>query len=137
MSRHPLITDFAALTRRAWLLIAYPRLREVPAGEWPAVLERARAVALDLTERLAILVGIGFTTYLLQSIRTDPQHLFAHYLLQFALALPLIAILVGPFLVRRTRRGLDLEVTRRYGGDQCTSTALIPARKQAGSERGS
>jgi len=118
-------------------LLAYPQLREMPHAEWAAALRRARAVELDLIERLGIVAGIGFTTYALQSVGADADGMFSRTLLQFACAVPLLGLLVGPLLLRRTRRGLDLETTHRNGGDPCTSTTFAPARKPSGSGRGS
>jgi hypothetical protein len=120
-----------------WQLLAYPRLREIPRTDWPAALRRARAIDLDLTERLGIVAGIGFTTYALGSVGADAESVLAHTLLQFACAVPLLGLLVGPLLLRRTRRGLDLEATHRNGGDRCTDTTFSPARKPSESGRGS
>jgi len=136
MARNLFVTMDASRLGRHLRLLAYPRLRELPSAQWPEILGQARAAAFDLTERVAIVAGIALTTYLLQSLGDDTEGLLAHYLTQFVLALPLLSILVGPLLLRRTRRGLDLEMARRYGGDRCTSTARTPNRSQAQSEHG-
>ena len=101
-------------------LLAYPQLREFPAAEWGSVLQRARDTAFDAIEWMGILAGLAFVTYLLRPGTGEPGSLFALSLMQFVLALPLLAVFVGPFLWRRTRRGLDLQLAQLNGGNQCT-----------------
>jgi hypothetical protein len=68
---------------------------------------------------MGILAGLAFVTYVLRLGSGEPGSLFTHSLIQFVLALPLLAVFVGPFLWRRTRRGLDLQLTQRNGGTPC------------------
>jgi len=135
--RAPLPTEFLSNASRAWLLAAYPRLREWPRDEWPAALGRARATAFDMLERLAIVAAIGFTTYALQSVGADAHGTIARTFLQFIYAAPMLGLLVGPLLLRRTRRGLDLEAIARNGGERCPNTTQVPAHQPSRSGQGS
>jgi hypothetical protein len=97
-------------------LLAYPRLREVPRAQWESALSRARDTPFDAIEWAGIVAGVAFAAFALRSGLGVPPSLFMLYGGQFLLALPLLAILVGPFFLRRTRRGLDLELAQRNGG---------------------
>jgi hypothetical protein len=99
------------------LLWAYPALRRLPYAEWDEALEQAREGSFDTMEWLGIVAGVVFATYLL---RFDPDQAAAlslpvRYFIQFLAAVPLLALAVGPFYLRRTRRGLDQEIERRHG----------------------
>jgi hypothetical protein len=101
--------------RRALLGMVLPRLLELPALDRDQALEQARSIDFDTSERVGIVVGVVLTAYLL---RFDPAQVQAmslplRYLVQFIAALPLLGLLVGPFLLRRTRRGLDQVIAAR------------------------
>ena len=101
--------------RQALLGMALPRLLELPPLDREDALEQARSIDFDTTERVGIVVGVVLTAYLL---RFDPAQVQAmslplRYLVQFIAALPLLALLVGPFMLRRTRRGLDQVIAAR------------------------
>lgn len=102
---------------RCLRLLAYPQLRGVPPAQWEGVLNRARDTPFDTIEWVGIAAAVAFVTYALRSGAGEPGSLFTLYLGQFVLALPLLVVLVGPFLLRRTRRGLDLVLAQRNGGD--------------------
>lgn len=95
-----------------WL---YPGLRELPPAERKPVLEQAREIDFDWLEWGGIVGGSAFVAWLLHFDYSAlaPQMLMVIPVLQYVLALPLLAIVVGPFYVRRTRRGLDRELDRR------------------------
>jgi hypothetical protein len=99
------------------MLIAYPRLRELPPGHWNAVLDRARSTAFDAIEWAGLAAGLAFTSLALQPIGGNVDSMFGRYVGQFLLALPLLAVLAGPILLRRTRRGLDMVLAQRNGGE--------------------
>jgi hypothetical protein len=102
-----------------WLRLMYPDLARVPSSHRARVLRAARATELDTSERIGIAGAVGVTAYLLQST-TDAAHgVFAVSLTQFVLAWPLLSILVAPWLVRRTRRGLQHEAQRFDGDESC------------------
>jgi hypothetical protein len=111
-------TNIAGATAgRLLLLLAYPRLRELPDDRWNEVLEQARNTAFDAIEWAGIAAGLAFTAYALRPMGGELDSIIGRYLGQFLLALPLLAVMVGPFLLRRTRRGLDIEIAQRNGGE--------------------
>lgn len=95
-----------------WL---YPRLRELPPAERKPVLDKARNIDFDVAEWVGIVGGCAFVAWLLRFdyAALPSQMLMVIPVLQFVLALPLLGIVVGPFYVRRTRRGLDRELDQR------------------------
>lgn len=99
-----------------WTSIAYPRLREFPSHERAQALQRARSIEFDVLENLCMVAAVGFSAWLLQGVGEGSGEVFVRYLVQGALALPLLCCLIGPLLVRRTRRGLDAELAKRQGG---------------------
>ena len=95
----------------------YPQLRAFPVGDRAAALRHARRTAFDVVE----LVGIALSLVLVTALtRYDAHDLgtaerFAAAALNFAVAIPLLLALVGPFHVRRVRRGLERELHARHG----------------------
>lgn len=109
--------------RRIALFLAYPALRQIPSANWEEALQRARDADFDSIEWLGVLGGLVAVTYLL---RIDPEEaaslsLPMRYIFQFLAALPLLLVIVGPFYVRRTRRGLEQEIARRRDADPSIS----------------
>jgi hypothetical protein len=109
--------DYGVKIGRRLRLLAYPQLRDLPPDQWEGVLTQARETAFDAVEWAGILAGIAFAAFALRSGAGESGSLLTLYLGQFVLALPLLVVLVGPFFLRRTRRGLDLELAQRNGGD--------------------
>lgn len=103
--------------RAITLLLAYPALRQLPKMEWDDALAQAREINFDIMEWMGFAAGVACATYLLrfEADQTAALTLPARYLIQFLAAVPLLALLVGPFYLRRTRRGLDQEIERRRG----------------------
>lgn len=102
--------------RQQMLAILYPALAALPPRDREAALRRARAVDFDFLEWTGILGGMGLVAWLLQfdlplSGASAP---LAVLLLQFPLALVLLAAIVGPLYLRRTRRGLEREINQRH-----------------------
>jgi hypothetical protein len=96
-----------------WLrVLAYPRMREIPAHRRDAALRHARTTELDAIERIGMIAGVLGATLVLESLGVDWESPFIRFLVQFVAALALLAVVVGPFLLRRTRRGLDIECTK-------------------------
>ena len=94
-------------------LLAYPQLRKISAADQDEALRIARRTELDLLERIGILSGLVGTTAILQAVGADWNSMLARSLAQFTLAVPLLFCVVGPFLLRRTRRGLDIECRKK------------------------
>jgi hypothetical protein len=114
-----------ALRKRRALLWLYPRLGELPPESWDSALIRARDTEFDMAEWVGILGGVCLVAWLL-GLATPSSEMagrFLDHLLQFVLALPLLAVVVGPFYLRRTRRGLEREVShkKRYASDAKSS----------------
>ena len=92
---------------KAWLLLL-PELRSFPPGEQDRALARARGTQLDVVE----LLGLAFSVVAVAAMTqygapgAEVPSRMAAALLNFAVALPLIAVCAGPLHVRRLRRGL-------------------------------
>lgn len=108
-----------------WL---YPRLRELPPEAWQSMLAKARAADFDTVEWVGVATGVAFVAWLLdvEPAALSVQSQFINYLLQFVLALPLLAAVVGPIYLRRTRRGLDQELARRNAHTENDQRTLRP-----------
>jgi hypothetical protein len=95
--------------------LAYPELRPYGRAERDRLLEKAGETQLDLIEWLGMLAGLvitaSVTRYAIPQMDVSDRLAFA--LVNFVIAVPLLAITVGPFLVRRKRRGLHAELGRR------------------------
>jgi hypothetical protein len=95
--------------------LLYPQLNAFPPDERAGALKGARETSFDVVELIGIAAGLvlvtAITRYLLE-IPSAAAGLLAA-LGNFAVALPLLIVFVGPFLVRRVRRGLDRELARR------------------------
>ena len=101
---------FAQLTT-VWL---YPRLREVPPASWESMLSKARDTDFEMREWIGVIGGLALVAWLVEakvSVFTTQAGFIAH-LLQFVLALPVMAVLIGPIYLRKTRRGLDRELAK-------------------------
>lgn len=97
----------------------YPRLRALPPEQRAAALAEAQAGEFDVVEWIGMVGGTAAVTGLL---RLGGEQLAAHplplvYFVQFVLALPALALAVGPFFVRRTRRGIERILARRDAGE--------------------
>ena len=95
---------------------ALPRLTELPDTKWDEAIQKAQAIEFDGVERIALIVGVVAVTYLLRiEAGTVPAlSLPVIYLVQFIEAALLLILLVGPFYLRRARRGLDLYITQQH-----------------------
>jgi hypothetical protein len=114
----------------------YPELSHVPGERWSEMLRHARQTELSVSERIGVLAAVAIAAYALQSVG-EGHSLIVRYLVQFAIALPAVALLAAPWLVRRTRRGLQSATSRFNGGELCqdSQTAAVPepsARKARG-----
>lgn len=93
----------------------YPRLRDFPAEDRAAALRSARRTPFDVIELVGIAVGLilvtAATRYPIGSWSGVERAGVA--MANFLVAIPLLLAFVGPFLVRRVRRGLERELVRR------------------------
>jgi hypothetical protein len=92
---------------RVWLVLL-PELRRFPPREQADALKRAGETELDILELLGVAFGLVMVTVATRYALPDQSlsSRFAAALLNFIVALPLIALMVAPFHVRRLRRGL-------------------------------
>lgn len=86
----------------------YPELRGVSAEERRRRLREARQVPLEAIELFGMAAGLVVVTALTRyaGAELDASSRFAAALVNFAIAVPLLALCLGPFHVRRVRRGL-------------------------------
>jgi hypothetical protein len=103
-----------AIERTAMLWL-YPRLKELPPGLWVPTLGKARSADFETTEWVGIVGGVALVAWMLgiEIPALAAQSTAVLYVARFGLALPLLAIIVGPIYLRRTRRGLDRELALR------------------------
>ena len=99
---------------RLWPVLL-PELREFPAPEQDAALRTARDTALDLLEMLGMAAGLVLVTaatrYGVAGLGAADR--FGAAVANFVVALPLLALCLGPFHLRRLRRGLRAQLQRR------------------------
>ena len=92
-----------------------PEIRQFPDAERDGALRRARGTALDLVELLGMAAALvcvtGLTRYALPDASMSTR--FAATLLNAAVALPLLALTLGPLHLRRLRRGLREQIAQR------------------------
>jgi hypothetical protein len=95
--------------------LLYPRLDSFPADERANALRHARETSFDVIELIGIAAGLVLVTAITryQLDTSSAAEGFLRAIGNFVVALPLLAIFVGPFLVRRVRRGLDRELAKR------------------------
>lgn len=92
-----------------------PELRQFPEAERDHALQQARETALDVIELAGMAVGLVAVTALTKYSVPDPSMAsrFALALINFAVAMPLLVAVLGPFHVRRLRRGLREQLHQR------------------------
>ena len=114
MANPTAIKLFGKTVKNNILLWALPRIEELKPGEWAVALKYARDTNFDLIERVGVLAGIAFTTYLLRfDASSDDLSLPGRFFVQFVFAVPLLTLFAGPFYLRCLRRGLDHVIERR------------------------
>jgi len=94
--------------------VLYPEVRPYGRADRDRLLKKASETQLDTLEWLGILVGLvlvaGITRYSAAGLGLADRVAIA--VANFIIALPLLVITGGPFLVRRTRRGLRSQLDR-------------------------
>lgn len=97
-----------------WLLAQlFPRLREWSVAEWTAVLGKARQVEFDRLEQIATLAGVILVAWQVKPATSVGVSALFAYLVQFVYLAPILLLVLGPFFVRRIRRGLNLAAQNR------------------------
>jgi hypothetical protein len=99
---------------RLWPLLL-PELREFATREQDTALRNARATPLDVLELLGMAAGLvavtALTRYALPVDTTAAR--FGYAVWNFVVAIPLLAAALGPFHIRRLRRGLRKQLQDR------------------------
>lgn len=89
--------------------LVYPELVTYGRRDRARLLKEASKEPFDFLEWIGIFAALGFvvslTRYSVAGFSLADR--FAVMLANFLLAIPLLVLTVGPFLVRRTRRGLQ------------------------------
>jgi hypothetical protein len=95
--------------------VLLPELRQFPESERSGALAKARETVLDVTELVAMAVGLVAVTALTKYGVPDLSMAsrFGLTLANFAVALPLLVAVLGPFHLRRLRRGLRRQLQHR------------------------
>ncbi|MEO7392781.1 MAG: hypothetical protein ABIU58_11440 [Ramlibacter sp.] len=91
-----------------WRELTFPELKKFPEVEREAALGKARASAFDSIENVGIFLSLVVVTTLVgkMEIPAAASDRFLSTLFSFVIAIPLLALTAGAFMVRRTRRGL-------------------------------
>jgi len=97
-------------------LLLYPELRSLGERDRERALQHARGLPFDLVELLGMAAAVVLVTAATRyGVRHDALEQFGMVLANFLIAIPLLAATVGPFLYRRTRRGLRKALQERPG----------------------
>ena len=95
-------------------LACHPELRSLPESARLAALERARDTRFDLVELVGMTAGLALvtavTSYSADGLSVSMR--VARGIANMVVALPLLALTLGPFLWRRTRRGVRAELDK-------------------------
>lgn len=104
----------ASLVQGFWTW-ALPRLTELPESRWDEAIQRAQTIDFDTVELMALIIGVAVVTYLLriEEGSAPAVSLPVIYLVQFVEAAFLLILLVGPFYLRRARRGLEMFIAEQ------------------------
>lgn len=100
---------------RAWPVLL-PELRRFPESERGDVLRLARETSLDTIELVGMAIGLVVVTALTKYTVPDDSlaSRYAMAVLNFIVAVPLLVAALGPFHIRRLRRGLRAQLERRH-----------------------
>lgn len=94
-----------------WMLVL-PELAEFPVRDRAAALEKAGETVLDIFELIGMAFGLVLATVVTQYVLPEQSLAtrFSAALLNFIVAVPLVALAVAPFHIRRLRRGLRAQL---------------------------
>ena len=100
-----------SFVKRLWTALL-PELRQFQEAEREQALQRARGTSLDVIEFVGMAVGLVAVTALTKYIvpNTSTASRLALALINMAVAMPLMVAALGPFHLRRLRRGLRTQL---------------------------
>lgn len=91
-----------------WVLVlVYPRLRAWPVARWSEVLARAKSIEFDTLEQIGTLAGVIVAASIVQPAASFDPGVMAVFVARMILAGLVLVMVLVPFFIRRTRRGLD------------------------------
>lgn len=92
---------------RLWPVLL-PELQKIPFGEQDEAFRAARDTPLDVLELACMAAGLVLVTALTRQLLVDTglADRFGAVLVNFVVAIPLLVAALGPFHIRRLRRGL-------------------------------
>jgi hypothetical protein len=99
-------------TKKAIENVLYPELRSYGRRDRDRLLREAAKTPLDLIEWAGILASVIFVVILTRYSVVDfgLAERIGVGVVNFLVAIPLLGVTAGPFLVRRTRRGLHSQI---------------------------
>lgn len=95
--------------------LLFPELRTIPNNEWEHALREANKESFDAIELFGAAMGFFFVMAISKYGVDDMQleQFLMRVLANFAIAVPLLAIVLAPFFWLRMRRGLRAEIQWR------------------------
>ena len=94
-----------------------PALRELPRTEQETALREARLAGLDVGERLGMAAGLMLVTVITRHVPPEAGCWLrlGAAVLNDVVAVPLLVLFLGPFHLRRLRRGVPQHLAQRPG----------------------
>lgn len=88
--------------------VLYPELRQLPPAQRESIWRESRRVPFDVLELLGIAAGMVVVTALTAyaTALLEPSGRSFAAVANLVIAVPLLALVIGPILMRRTRRAL-------------------------------
>ena len=109
----PASADGEIAVNRLWPVLL-PELRQFPATDQDTALRSARDTELDILELLGMAAGLVAVTALTRyTLPSGSIARFLFVLLNAVVAIPLLMVALGPFHIRRLRRGLRKQLQDR------------------------
>ena len=98
-----------------WRELVFPELKQFDEAERERLLREAREDEFDSLERIGIVASVILATVIVGKLDLPAAtgDRFLSTLISFVVALPLVGVTAGVFMVRRTRRGLRKRLERR------------------------
>ena len=106
------------ITLKRWLEdLLLPELRQIAPHHREPAMKRASEQPIEFLECVGMLLGLVLTVSMTRYATTDLEFgaRLALAYANFLLAVPMLAVLIGPFLIRRKRRGLRAFIRENCG----------------------
>ena len=98
-----------------WRELMFPELKAFDKGERELVLRQAREDEFDSLEWIGIVASVVVATVIVGKLDLPGAtgDRFLSTLISFVVAIPLVGVTAGVFMLRRTRRGLRKRLQKR------------------------